>query len=276
MKLGYTVAAPDGGAPSLALHGDFQRNLEQVRQAGFDGAELYLRNPAGLDPAAVARAIDDAGLAMPAICTGEVYGTDGLCFAAEDPSVRRAALDRTRAIIAFAAHWKAPVNIGRLRGPVPAEAAGRERAAEWIEEAFRQTAEVAQAHGVFMILEPINKHEINFINTTAEGIDWVRRVDHPAFALMLDLYHVALEDPSLPAAFVAAHRAGVLRHVHLCDSNRLAPGWGNLDTKDILATLDALGYQGWVTVECLQRPDADAAARQAGSHLRAILTSRAN
>lgn len=270
MRLAYTVAAPDGGAPLLALHGDYPRNLALIRQAGFDGAELYVRDPVGLKASEIARQIEDAGLAMPAICTGEVYGTDGLCFSAEDPAVRRSALDRTRRIIEFAAHWHAPVNIGRLRGPLPPGPAA-ETAVARVEEAFRKVAAFAGDHGVAMVLEPINKHESNFINTTAEGIAWVRRVNHPALQLMLDLYHVHLEDPAVAASFIAGRQ--VLRHVHVCDGNRLAPGWGHLNLKEVLATLKSLDYGGWVTVEALQVPTPEAAVTQSGRHLRELLTT---
>jgi sugar phosphate isomerase/epimerase len=272
MRMAYTVAAPDGGAPPLALHGDFRRNLALVREAGFDGVELYVRNPARLDPSAIARQIDDAGLAMPAVCTGEVFGTDGLSLSAEDQEVRRRALDRTRRIIAFAAHWRAAVNIGRLRGPIPPGPAADSALAR-VEEAFRALAEDAAGYGVTMILEPINRHELNFITTTTDGLGWVRRIDHPSFQLMLDLYHVHLEDPAVAASFIASR--GVLRHVHLSDSNRLAPGWGHLNLKEVLATLQALGYAGWVAVEVRQVPTPEAAVSQSGRHLRELLVSLA-
>lgn len=273
MKFAYTVAAPDGSAPGLALHGDFRRDLDAVRTAGFDGVELYVRDPSRLDPERLARQIADAGLQMPAVCTGEVYGTDGLALSSADAAVRRAALGRTRAIIELASRWGAPVNIGRLRGPLPPDPDGRRAAEQRAADAFQALADTAAAAGTAVVLEPINKHEINFINTTAEGIAWMRRIGHPAFAIMLDVYHVALEDPSVPAAFVTAGRAGGLRHVHLCDGNRLAPGWGSLNLKDVLATLRAMDYRAWITVECLQRPNGAAAVAQSGRYLQTLVTS---
>jgi sugar phosphate isomerase/epimerase len=271
MRLAYTIAAPDGGAPPLAMHGDFPRDLDRLREAGFLGAELYVKDASRLSATAIARQVADAGLQVPAICTGEVYGTDGLSFSSDDPSVRTAALERTRRIIEFAAQWHAPVNIGRLRGPLPAGAntAAQAGATARVEDAFHEIADVAADGGVEMILEPINKHEINFINTTAEGITWVRRINHPAFKLMIDLYHVHLEDPSVSGSLVAA--GGMLRHVHVCDGNRLAPGWGHMNLKEALATLRSLDYEGWVTVEALQVPTPDAAVEQSGRHLREIL-----
>lgn len=270
MRFAYTVAAPDGGAPALALSGDFADNLRRVRDAGFQGAELYVKDPARVDLREVADRIQDAGLLMPAVCTGEVYGTDGLFLSANDPRIRQAALDRTRRIIEFAAHWKAPVNIGRLRGPVPPGGSVGPMA-ERVLEAFREVAAFAAGCGVEVILEPINRHEINFINTTAEGIAWVQAVGHPAFRLMLDLYHVSLEDPSITGAFIAARE--ILAHVHICDSNRRAPGWGHLNLKEVLATLKYLDYAGWISVEAVQGTNPSATVVQSGRHLRELLVT---
>ncbi len=267
MRLAYTVAAPDGGAPALAWCGPFHRVLDGVRDAGFQGVELYVVAPDRLDPQDLLRQLDEAGLQPAALCTGEVYGRDGLHLSSGDRHVRTAALARTRGMVDLAAALGVPVNVGRLRGPVGADHGAVDRAVE----ALRELAVYAQERGTCLVLEPINRYELDWIHTTAEGIRWVRQVGHPGLRLMLDLYHVSLEDPSLPGAFVRAWAQGVLAHVHVCDSNRLAPGWGHLPLKDVLAVLWAVGYPGWVTVECLQRPSPEQAARQAAGHLRRLL-----
>lgn len=267
MRLAYTVAAPDGGRPALAWAGGFQAALDAVREAGFDGVELYVVEPARLHLGDLLRRIGDAGLQPAAVCTGEVYGRDGLCLSAREPAVRAAAVARTRAIVDLAAALGVPVNVGRLRGPAGADP----EAAVRVLDALRELAAYASERGTYLVLEPVNRHELDLVNTTAEGIAWVRRVGHLGLRLMLDVYHVHLEDPSVPGAFVKAAVEGLLAHVHVCDSNRLAPGWGHLPLKDVLAVLAATGYEGWVTVECLQRPSPERAARQAAVHLRRLM-----
>ncbi|MDQ7801545.1 MAG: sugar phosphate isomerase/epimerase family protein [Armatimonadota bacterium] len=267
MRLAYAVAAPDGGAPPLAWCGPLEAVLERVRAAGFEGVELYVVDPGRLDPVRLAGQLGDAGLSAAAVCTGEVYGRDRLYLSARDGEVRRAAMARSRAIIDFAAALRVPVNVGRLRGP----AAGDPEAARRALDALAELATYAQGRGTYLVLEPVNHHELDLVNTTSEGISWVRQVNEEGLRLMLDLYHVHLADVSVPAAFVTAWAAGVLAHVHVCDSNRLAPGWGHLPLRDVLAILAAVGYTGWVTVECLQRPSPEETVRQAGSHLRRLL-----
>lgn len=266
MRLAYTAAAPDGGSPPLAWT-PFEGALDGLRTAGFDGVELYVVEPAGLDPYRLMRRITDAGLGVAAVCTGEVYGRDGLCLSAAEPAFRTRAMERAKGIVDLAGVLQVPVNVGRLRGPV----AGDPGAADRVLGALKELAGYARECGTYLVLEPVNRHELDLINTTAEGIAWVRRVGHPGLRLMLDVYHVQLEEVSIPAAFVRAWVEGVLAHVHVCDSNRLAPGWGHFPLKDILSILLAVRYPGWITVECLQRPTPERAASQAGAHLRRLL-----
>jgi sugar phosphate isomerase/epimerase len=267
VRLAYTVAAPDGGSPLLAWTGRFQVALDGVRSAGFDGVELYVVEPTKLDAEDLLRQLRNAGLRPAAVCTGEVYGRDGLCLSAAQRSVRESAMDRARRITDLAGVLQVPVNVGRLRGP----AAGDPGAADRALDALRELADYAAVRGTYLVLEPVNRHELDLVNTTAEGIAWVRRVGHPGLRLMLDVYHVQLGDVSIPAAFARAWAEGVLAHVHVCDGNRLAPGWGHLPLRDVLAVLLAVWYDGWVTVECLQHPSPEQAARQAAGHLRRLL-----
>lgn len=88
---------------------------------------------------------------------------------------------------------------------------------------------------------------------------------------MIDVYHVHLEDPSVVGGFIAARE--VLRHIHVSDGNRLAPGWGHVPIKEVLTTLTHLDYARWITVEALQVPTPEAAVAQSGRHLREVLTT---
>jgi sugar phosphate isomerase/epimerase len=79
--------------------------------------------------------------------------------------------------------------------------------------------------------------------------------------LMPDLFHMNIEDASFRESFEAARE--FITYVHVADSNRLAPGWGHLPFDEIFSILSDIGYQGYLTVEILPRPDPDSAARQA-------------
>jgi sugar phosphate isomerase/epimerase len=89
--------------------------------------------------------------------------------------------------------------------------------------------------------------------------------------LLLDTYHVNIEETSWTEPFRRLMAAGKLWHVHLGDNNRLPPGRGLIDFAAIVATLRQLDYTGWLSAELLARPDPDTAAQQTLTYMRSLL-----
>jgi 5-keto-L-gluconate epimerase len=87
-------------------------------------------------------------------------------------------------------------------------------------------------------------------------------LNHPAVGLLVDNFHVNIEENSWTEPFRQAMTAGKLFQVHLGDNNRLPPGQGLIDFAAILATLHATGYNGWLSAELLGIPDPDSAGQQ--------------
>ena len=94
----------------------------------------------------------------------------------------------------------------------------------------------------------------------------------PRLGLLLDTFHVNIEERSWTEPFAALRAAGKLWHVHVGDNNRLAPGRGLIDFPAIVATLRRSGYDGYLSAELLARPDGDTAAlADAHRYLRPLL-----
>jgi sugar phosphate isomerase/epimerase len=166
-----------------------------------------------------------------------------------------------RDIVDFAAECGTHVTIGSIRGfakwaPTRTDGEG------WFADALAVLTEHAASVGVEVVLEPQNRQVTDLANTVAGAIRLIQDLGLPALAVEADSYHMALEERSVPAALVTAQRSGLLRHVQLSDSNRLAPGWGFLNWADIFATLDALDYDRWICIEALQSPNSEAVAMQ--------------
>jgi sugar phosphate isomerase/epimerase len=111
-----------------------------------------------------------------------------------------------------------------------------------------------------LALEPINRYETMLIKTTAQGLYLLERVVADNFGLLLDTFHMNIEEPDIQASI---RRCGPhIFHFHVADSNRWYPGAGHLDFRAILKTLFATGYPGWVSGEFLPKPDAETAAQK--------------
>ncbi len=269
IKTGVVVCGPDGNYGPLALlSGTFEQKCARAAEMGFDGIELMVRDPAELDWAAVKATVDGAGLGVPQIVTGELFGADGLCLATSDEELRRRAEERTRAVIDLAACLGAMVNIGRLRGQLRFVG---QVADPWglAVEHLRGVIEYASGRGVRIAIEPLNRYETDFVFSAADGVRLIKDLGYDNVGLMLDFFHMNIEDASIEEGLrVSAAR---LWHIHIADSNRLYPGAGHIDFDSIFATLADIGSQGYISGEMQPLPDPDAAAVKTIEFLRCRL-----
>ncbi len=269
MKLSYMVVTPEVEYSNVeAYRGDLEKVLAKMVEWGYQGVELMSKDPKKFNQDKVEQLIAKYDLEVPVVCTGEVFGEDRLSFMDVDETVRKLAIERTKEIIEFAARFKAQVNVGRLRGYF-AKGVERKKLLNYARFGFEECIAYAEKYNVRIILEPITRLIINFINTTQEGIQFVREINRKNFGLMLDLFHMSLEDRSICGSIVQARE--YLSHVHICDSNRQAPGWGGFNFSEILQTLKAIGYNGFLSAEFSQIPDQESAAEHTAQYLKLLI-----
>lgn len=268
IKIAAMIGAPDLEQETLTVYrGDLPTAFREVAELGYDGVELMTKDPAQLDGASIRRWLDENHLELAGLCTGHVYGEDKLGLVDVDPAICRQAMARLKSFVDFIATYfgeGALVNIGRSRGlGYPNEAT---RTQDRMEEAFRELADYALPRGIRLVLEPITVHQANYIHTSQDGIAMVERVNHPAFGLMLDVYHMNIEDVNIYDSFREADEH--CWFIHFCDNNRKWPGSAHLDFEQIVNVLNEIGYDGYVSTEILPWPDPDTAAQSAIESLR--------
>lgn len=100
---------------------------------------------------------------------------------------------------------------------------------------IRRAADYAQEKGVVLAVEAINRYETYFANTLEKALRLVRDVNHPAVKIMADLFHMSLEERSIPESLRMV--SDKLVHVHIADNTREAAGLGSTDFKAAMRTL---------------------------------------
>ena len=267
-KLSIVLSVQPTGFDAVAFEGAYDANVERIAALGYDGVELAVRDPGAVDTEALLGPVGRHALEVPAVGTGQAWGDEGLSFTDPSPRVRLAAIERINAHIPFAARTGAAIIIGLIRG-VPGPDAEPDRAMAWLVEALESCCAAAAAHGVRLALEPINRYETPLVNTVDQGLELIDRVGAGNLGLLLDTFHMNIEEPSIEASI---RRAGDrIFHFHAADSNRWHPGAGHLDFHGALNALNEAGYGGFVSFEMLPEPDAETAAREAMAHLKPIL-----
>ena len=148
---------------------------------------------------------------------------------------------------------------------VPAGAT-RGQAADYAADTFRRAAPGFADAGVTLCLEPLSPPEADFLNTAAEAVALLDRLDHPNFALHLDVKAMATDGP---APDLIRRHASRTAHFHANDPNRRGPGFGATDFVPIFRALRDVHYTGWVSVEVFDySPDPETIARESLRYMR--------
>ena len=267
MKLAMVLSTHAAKFEAVAFKGDFEANVAKIAGFGYTGVELAIRDPKLVNPDELKAVVSKYNLSVPAIGTGQAWGEERLSFTSDDQGVRQTAIERIKSHVPLAAEFGAVVILGLIRGISPA-GQSHEQSMDYLVAALQECSAAAAPHGVKYALEPLNRYETDLIHTVADGIDLIERVGASNFGLLLDTFHMNIEEPSIEKSIrVCGDR---IFHFHVADSNRWYPGAGHLDFKSILGTLFATGFGGWVSGEFMPIPDADTGAERAIQHLQGL------
>lgn len=270
MKLAYTISASSTRFAAVAQGRPLPEAIRYLGGLGYAGVELAIRDPGQVDLDAIAACAREAGVAIPAIGTGQAFLEEGLALVASDESVRAAAVARLEAQLVAAQRLGALLIVGLIHGPIPPDA-DRERATDWLLAGLARVSRRAGELGVRIVIEAINRYESNWLSTVGEVMDLIRRLGVDNVGVLPDTFHMNIEERDIGEAIEQARPR--LWHVHVADSNRRAPGAGHLAFAEILERLRAAGYGGTVSAEILQVPSFEAAAAQTIDVMRPLLGS---
>ncbi|NMD28050.1 MAG: sugar phosphate isomerase/epimerase [Chloroflexi bacterium] len=271
MKLSVVLSTQQTQFQAASFSGSLTQNIADIAAMGYDGVELAIRDPKLVDVDALEALTREHGLRVPAIGTGQAWGEEKLSFTDPDLSVRRAAVERIKSHIPLAARFNAVIIIGLVRGIIK-PGITHEQGMAWVCEALQECSTAAKPFGVRLALEPINRYETTLVNSVAQGMALIDRVGADNFGLLLDTFHMNIEEPDILQSISTC--GDRIFHFHVADSNRWYPGAGHLDFSGILSRLQSTGYDGFVSGEFMPLPDPLTAARENIARLRAILSSR--
>ena len=227
---------------------DLLELVPKVADQGFDWIELPLEDPDTFDQALAAQLIADHGLGVSAttamgpdrdlIHPDQAIRKSGMAY------VRRA-IEATQAVGATNLVGPTYAAVGRTWQQPAAE---RARDLDVLVANLSELAAFAGEHGVVLGIEPLNRFETSFINLADQAIEVVDRVNHPSCRIMLDTFHMNIEEVS-PGEAIRRTGKGRLCHVHASESNRGTPGQGTVPWNEIAQALRDIEYDGPVVIE---------------------------
>jgi sugar phosphate isomerase/epimerase len=252
------------GAP-IVLTGDLYARLRTAADLGYTGIEAHLREDESVDLGRARDAAGELGVCFSALVTGRLCTQGGVNLIDDRPYIVEAALKGMRAYIGRAAELKTDLIVGWIKGKVP-DGAGRSPYLDRLAVNLKALCSEAAEREVRIFVEVINRYETNIFTTTAETLEFIDSRDIPNCFVHLDTFHMNIEETDACAAIRAAGK--LLGYFHVADNTRRYPGSGTLDFTAVFSALKGIGYEGFVSVECLPWPDGRTAAERAIGHLK--------
>ncbi len=246
----FVLASPFSDADAAAF--------DLVRDMGYDLIEVCMEDPEVLSAEWIAENAARTGLQV-SICGAFGPGRD---VSVEDADARAIAIDYLRHCVDVAAVVGSPHVAGPMYAqtgvarmlPPEARVAQRARAAE----SLRDVADYAAERGVALAVEPLNRFETDLVNTVEQGVELCRLIDRPNVGLMIDSFHMNIEEKRIGDAVRVA--GALVLHVQVSENDRGTPGSGHIPWVEYFDALDDIGYSGSIVVESFL-PTVDAIAR---------------
>jgi D-psicose/D-tagatose/L-ribulose 3-epimerase len=235
--------------------GDYKYYIDKVARLGFDILEVQpdqLLNMPRTELVSLHQMANDRGLEL-TYCIGFPQDRD---LASESPSVRRAGMEYAIKILDIIHFMDGKIfggiNYSAWPAAFPNQLVDKRPYLERSAQCVREISKVAEDYGITYCLEIVNRFEHFLLNTAEEGVAYVDAIDSPNVKLLLDAFHMNIEEDSISAAItLVGNRLG---HFHIGETNRKTPGQGHMPWDEIAQALKKINYQGRVVMEPFLKP----------------------
>ncbi len=247
MRLSFMIANEDipEGAKVTGLTGVMEKNLKELKKAGFKSFELMIADPEKINTEKIRSLERQTETEISFLCTGEMAGTMGLHLNHIDSKKRQEALSGLLKAVEKASKLGVNINIGRLRGIVWED--GLEHSLKRLEEALQIVDNFVSSNllRLSILIEPLRRDICPLLNSRRETYEFISSSGLKNFAILLDSDHFdQRSDPEY-----VQEQIGTIKHVHIADTMHEPPGNGKIDFEKFLSLLFKAGYTGDISVE---------------------------
>ena len=223
--------------------------VQRAKKCGFDILEVNAPKVtlmSGAERDVLRGAVADSGLSL----TYSIGMTADMDLASEDAGIRQKGIAFLQKVARAMKYMGGTILAGINYSSWPRKLLPGEdkqiltdRAVKGVREAIK----AAEDNDVIFCVEVVNRFEQFIMNTAAEGIAFAERVGSPNCKILLDTFHMNIEEDSLRGSIVET--GNWLGHFHLGETNRRPPGRGRIPWPEIFGALREINYQGAVVME---------------------------
>lgn len=221
--------------------------IKKFKDWGFDSIEIAIENAGDVTPTLLRNALDEHGMTCGTTCAA--LGPDRDLRGTKQQ--QQTAMDYLMRLMDIMVVIDSPVLIGPLYSSVgraePREDDEYRRQWDVVVSNLQKLCRYAAERNIRLAIEPLNRYETDFVNTCAQAMQLLNDIDHRAAGLLLDTYHMNIEEKnSADAIRLAGDR---LYHFHACGCDRGTPGNDHINWKDIVRALRDVKYNESVVIE---------------------------
>jgi D-psicose/D-tagatose/L-ribulose 3-epimerase len=219
----------------------------KIAEMGFDVVEIAVEDPSLIDIVKVKEALQCYNLK--ALICGAFGPTKDLTH--EDTAIHQNCFSYIEACLEFCTE----LNTGFFGGPMYSavgkarmlSSAQRKREWDLAVKNLRVVCDMAQSRGLQIALEPLNRFESDLINNVDDVSRLIADINHPAAQIMLDSFHMNIEERDVEASLMAA--GDKLIHLQVSENYRGTPGTGQTRWDAYKRGLEAINYTGAISIE---------------------------
>jgi sugar phosphate isomerase/epimerase len=140
MKLSIVLSTQPASFSALAYKGHIEDNIIKIKNFGYDGVELAVRDPQKLDVASLKSMLTKIDIPVSAIGTGQAYAEEGLYLTHPDRDIREMAIERIKSHMVLAESLSTLLIIGLLRGKTE-PGIDSDKINNWLIEALKELSD---------------------------------------------------------------------------------------------------------------------------------------
>ncbi len=224
---------------------DYYPYFKDVKEFGYDGVEFPLMSPHDFDILKAKTKLKEYGLS----CTCGTGMNPNRDIASADKEINNNGVKHLKKCIDICHELESDCLGGVLYAPW-GMCISRQEGTDNIQRSLENLSKIgdyAKEKGVYLALEMINRYESYFLNTVADGKDYLKRIEHDYIKLHLDTFHANIEEKSIKSALISGGKD--IYHIHFCENDRGIPGTGSINWQQVREGLEAISYNRWITIE---------------------------
>ena len=235
-------------------HEDVMPYIRMCKEAGYKSIEVSLLGQTPYSAKEISNLANDLNISL--TCTTGLSKEEDI--SSSDPHVQKNGVDALKRAIDMTSIMEANLLTGVVHAAWGiSNTLGKEKQDKFKNSAksIKKISSLLTEKNIKLGIEPLNRYESDFINTVDEGLRLCELIDHPNVGLLLDAYHMNIEEKDMCQSIEKAKDK--LFHFQVAENDRGVPGTGSINWVEIFNTLKKINYNKNVSLEMFIQANVD-------------------